>query len=151
MSKAEKGVMNPYVSAKFGRYTKGDACRRIPRISGIVCKDGKAADVDFEKLEGMRTMLVPRAAGDDGVCYVDVWHDIGGHFGQHIGCAQIDVSVMTEIPAHGVGKEETLSVSLRSVPNALHCIARPRPRPPECAAGRCTGPAASPSSQTSLS
>ena len=122
------GVMNPFVSAKFGRFTKGDAFKRTPPVPGVGCSGGVSDDVDFESLAATRTLLVPRVSGDEGVCYIDIWHDIGGSYGQHVGSAQINVNVMSEIPTHGAGQEETLQVS----DSPTHCprVHRPaRPRP----------------------
>ena len=94
--------MNPYVTARFGRYTKGDGLRRTPAVAG----DGAAArrDVSFESLGNRRTLLVPRMPNDGGLCYVDVWHDTGGSAGQHIGSAVIAA------PPDGEFRERVLSL-----------------------------------------
>ena len=100
---------NPYVSARFGRFTKGLGLRRTPRIKGDATNDG-GKNVNFETLHhkhgAHRTLLVPRAPHDAGVCYIDVWHDVGGSSGQHIGGAMLQVNDFQSDDF----REETLTV-----------------------------------------
>jgi hypothetical protein len=100
-----KGKINPYISARFGRYTKGPGLRRTPRIKGDATNDG-GKNVDLEKLGAQRTLLVPRVPADLGVCFIDVWHDDGGMSGQHIGSTTVQTSDL----ALDDYREDTLTV-----------------------------------------
>lgn len=102
-----EGQINPYVSARFGRYTKGPGVRRTPRIKGDETNDG-GMNVEMESLGAHRTLIVPRVPEDNGVCYIDVWHDVGGMSGQHIGSTM----VQTNDFALDDYREDTLTVSL---------------------------------------
>ena len=103
---AKPPMMNPYVSARFGRFTKGEAVRRTTSVKGGAAND-QGRNVGFENV-AHRTLVVPRVPNDGGVCYIDVWHDIGGTTGQHIGSTTINIG---EVELAGT-REETLTVSL---------------------------------------
>ena len=75
--------------------------------------------MDMEKLGAHRTLIVPRAPEDNGVCYIDVWHDVGGMSGQHIG----STTLKTNDFALDDYREDTLTVK----------IIRPQGAPINCA------------------
>lgn len=112
-------VIHPYISARFGRYTKGPGLKRTPRIKGDATND-RGQNVDFEQMGAHRTLLVPRVPNDNGMCYIDVWHDVGGMSGQHIGSAIVEVSNF-ELDDY---REDTLTVRL-SLPKVAPVIRMP--------------------------
>ena len=72
----ELATMNPYVTAKFGRFTKGDRVQRTLTVKGDANNDNGLSP-DFSHVDG-KGVVISRNQGDEGQLYLDVWHDSGG-------------------------------------------------------------------------
>ena len=74
-SAVELLAMNPYVTAKFGHFSKGGRVQRTLTVKGDDKNDcGKSPD--FSHVDG-KGVMITRNPGDEGQCVLDVWHDSG--------------------------------------------------------------------------
>eukprot|EP01043_Picozoa_sp_COSAG02_P018633 COSAG02_NODE_875_length_16279_cov_199.143078_3_plen_1291_part_00 len=87
----ELTAINPFITVKFGRFTKGDRVHRTLTVKGDA-KNEWGLQPDFSRVDGQGVM-VSRTPGDEEVCIVDIWHDslLGTDMTRHIAAMSITV------------------------------------------------------------
>ena len=83
--------INPFITAKFGVFTKGDRVHRTLTVRGNE-QNGRGLHADFSHVDG-KGVLVSRTPGDAGVCIIDVWHDslMGPNVSRHIASTRVTI------------------------------------------------------------
>lgn len=83
--------LNPFITVKFGRFTKGDRVHRTLTVKGSAANEW-GLQADFSHVDG-KGVLVNRTPGDEGVCIIDIWHDplLGPNTSRHIASVSVTV------------------------------------------------------------